>query len=80
MLTLQVQWHAKCRMNAGANHYIVGRDPAGMPHPAGSGDLYDPRHGAMVLAAAPGLSDLEVFYLFVTEVFYLLCNYTLNSV
>ncbi|XP_045446097.1 bifunctional 3'-phosphoadenosine 5'-phosphosulfate synthase isoform X1 [Melitaea cinxia] len=56
----EVQWHAKCRMNAGANHYIVGRDPAGMPHPAGSGDLYDPRHGAMVLAAAPGLSDLEI--------------------
>lgn len=47
-------------MNAGANHYIVGRDPAGLPHPAAAGDLYDPRHGALVLANAPGLSDLEV--------------------
>nr|XP_032511016.1 bifunctional 3'-phosphoadenosine 5'-phosphosulfate synthase isoform X3 [Danaus plexippus plexippus] len=56
----EVQWHAKCRMNAGANHYIVGRDPAGLPHPNGGGDLYDPRHGAIVLAAAPGLDDLEI--------------------
>ncbi|KAJ8960871.1 hypothetical protein NQ318_020170 [Aromia moschata] len=29
----EVQWHAKARMVAGANHYIVGRDPAGVPHP-----------------------------------------------
>ncbi|XP_013136805.1 PREDICTED: bifunctional 3'-phosphoadenosine 5'-phosphosulfate synthase isoform X1 [Papilio polytes] len=56
----EVQWHAKCRMNAGANHYIVGRDPAGLPHPAGTGDLYDPRHGAMLLKVAPGLNDLEI--------------------
>ncbi|XP_046960129.1 bifunctional 3'-phosphoadenosine 5'-phosphosulfate synthase isoform X1 [Vanessa cardui] len=56
----EVQWHAKCRMNAGANHYIVGRDPAGMPHPAAPGDLFDPRHGAMLLAVAPGLADLEI--------------------
>ncbi|XP_068630880.1 bifunctional 3'-phosphoadenosine 5'-phosphosulfate synthase [Battus philenor] len=56
----EVQWHAKCRMNAGANHYIVGRDPAGMPHPDGKGDLYDPRHGAMVLKMAPGLNELEI--------------------
>ena len=47
-------------MNAGANHYIVGRDPAGLPHPAGGGDLYDARHGAMVLKMAPGLNELEV--------------------
>lgn len=47
-------------MNAGANHYIVGRDPAGLPHPAGGGDLYDPRHGAMVLKMAPGLNELEI--------------------
>ncbi|CAK1552884.1 unnamed protein product [Leptosia nina] len=56
----EVQWHAKCRMNAGANHYIVGRDPAGLPHPDGSGDLYDARHGGMVLKMAPGLNDLEI--------------------
>ncbi|CAG9132776.1 unnamed protein product [Plutella xylostella] len=55
----EVQWHAKCRMNAGANHYIVGRDPAGLPHPGGSGDLFDPRHGAMCLKMAPGLDSLE---------------------
>ncbi|KAL9408184.1 hypothetical protein AB3S75_046687 [Citrus x aurantiifolia] len=26
----EVQWHAKARISAGANSYIVGRDPAGM--------------------------------------------------
>ncbi|KAF9810838.1 hypothetical protein SFRURICE_015260, partial [Spodoptera frugiperda] len=46
----EVQWHAKC----------LGRDPAGLPHPAGGGDLYDPRHGAMVLKMAPGLNELEI--------------------
>lgn len=49
-------------MNAGANLYIVGRDPAGMPHPTHGGDLYDPRHGAQVLKMAPGLGDLEVCF------------------
>ena len=29
----EVQWHAKSRLVAGANFYIVGRDPAGMAHP-----------------------------------------------
>ncbi len=49
-------------MTAGANFYIVGRDPAGLPHPNGTGrDLYDPTHGGRVLAAAPGLAaDLEI--------------------
>ncbi|XP_077291537.1 3'-phosphoadenosine 5'-phosphosulfate synthase isoform X2 [Arctopsyche grandis] len=56
----EVQWHAKARMNAGANLYIVGRDPAGMPHPIHGGDLYDPRHGAQVLKMAPGLLELEI--------------------
>jgi len=57
-----VQWHAKARMSAGANFYIVGRDPAGVPHPDPniSGDLFDPTHGARVLTMAPGLSDLEI--------------------
>ena len=32
-------------MNAGANFYIVGRDPAGIPHPNTKSDLYDPTHG-----------------------------------
>jgi len=57
-----VQWHAKARMSAGANFYIVGRDPAGVPHPDGTlgCDLFDPTHGARVLTMAPGLSDLEI--------------------
>lgn len=56
----EVQWHAKSRMNAGASFYIVGRDPAGMPHPDGSGDLYDASHGQRVLKMAPGLDRLEI--------------------
>jgi ATP sulfurylase len=51
----------RARLNAGANFYIVGRDPAGMPHPENpSIDLYDPSHGARVLKMAPGLSGLEI--------------------
>eukprot|EP00745_Piridium_sociabile_P000103 TRINITY_DN100705_c0_g1_i1.p1 TRINITY_DN100705_c0_g1~~TRINITY_DN100705_c0_g1_i1.p1 ORF type:complete len:615 (+),score=180.31 TRINITY_DN100705_c0_g1_i1:309-2153(+) len=56
----EVQWHAKARMATGANFYIVGRDPAGMPHPDGSRDLYDHSHGAKVLTMAPGLTQLEI--------------------
>nr|CAD7198648.1 unnamed protein product [Timema douglasi] len=58
----EVQWHAKARMVAGANFYIVGRDPAGMPHPDKSldRDLYDATHGAHVLRKAPGLTQLEI--------------------
>ncbi|CAH8612234.1 unnamed protein product [Heterobilharzia americana] len=57
----EVQWHARTRMLAGAQFYIVGRDPAGLPHPDGSGiDLYDPTHGAKVLSMAPGLSGLKI--------------------
>lgn len=61
----EVQWHAKARMIAGANFYIVGRDPAGVPHPRGKeaspgGNLYDATHGGRVLKAAPGLNSLEI--------------------
>ncbi|KAK4873378.1 hypothetical protein RN001_015407 [Aquatica leii] len=61
----EVQWHAKSRMNAGANFYIVGRDPAGIPHPLGKqgspdGNLYDVTHGARVLKMAPGLNTVEI--------------------
>ncbi|KAM0725416.1 Bifunctional 3'-phosphoadenosine 5'-phosphosulfate synthase [Formica fusca] len=60
----EVQWHAKARMIAGANFYIVGRDPAGVPHPNKSvtpdGNLYDATHGARVLSTAPGLWNLEI--------------------
>ncbi|KOX68057.1 Bifunctional 3'-phosphoadenosine 5'-phosphosulfate synthase [Melipona quadrifasciata] len=61
---VEVQWHAKARMNAGANFYIVGRDPAGIPHPnknaTPDGNLYDPTHGARVLSIARGLQSLEI--------------------
>jgi 3'-phosphoadenosine 5'-phosphosulfate synthase len=62
MMNLQVQWHAKARMSAGAQFYIVGRDPAGLPHPDTSKgtDLYEPTHGGRVLSAAPGLPRLEI--------------------
>lgn len=43
-----MQWHAKARMSTGANFYIVGRDPAGMPHPEGGKDLYEATHGGKV--------------------------------
>ncbi|CAF0848679.1 unnamed protein product [Brachionus calyciflorus] len=56
----EVQWHAKTRMNAGANFYIVGRDPAGMPHPDTKQDIYDATHGARVLQMAPGLEQLKI--------------------
>lgn len=47
-------------MVAGANFYIVGRDPAGMPHPETKEDLYEATHGKKVLQMAPGLTKLEV--------------------
>ncbi|XP_031270032.1 ATP sulfurylase 2 [Pistacia vera] len=56
----EVQWHAKARINAGANFYIVGRDPAGMGHPTEKRDLYDPDHGKQVLSMAPGLEKLNI--------------------
>ncbi|XP_042026341.1 ATP sulfurylase 1, chloroplastic-like [Salvia splendens] len=56
----EVQWHAKARINAGANFYIVGRDPAGMAHPIEKRDLYDADHGKKVLSMAPGLERLNI--------------------
>jgi len=56
----EVQWHAKARMNAGCQFYIVGRDPAGMKHPATDEDMYDPWHGKKALTFAPGLEKLEI--------------------
>ncbi|XP_074848085.1 bifunctional 3'-phosphoadenosine 5'-phosphosulfate synthase 1 isoform X2 [Carettochelys insculpta] len=56
----EVQWHCRSRMVSGANFYIVGRDPAGMPHPETGKDLYEPSHGAKVLTMAPGLKTLEI--------------------
>jgi 3'-phosphoadenosine 5'-phosphosulfate synthase len=56
----EVQWHAKARMNAGCQYYIVGRDPAGMGHPTEDRDMFDPWHGKKVLSMAPGLEKLEI--------------------
>lgn len=56
----EVQWHAKARMATGANFYIVGRDPAGMPHPDTKQDIYNATHGSKVLTMAPGLTQLEI--------------------
>lgn len=56
----EVQWHCRTRMISGANFYIVGRDPAGMPHPETKQDLYEPTHGAKVLSMAPGLTSVEI--------------------
>lgn len=56
----EVQWHARCRLIAGAEFYIVGRDPAGLKRPGSDQDLYDPTHGAKVLTMAPGLAGLEI--------------------
>ena len=56
----EVQWHAKSRMNAGVTHYIVGRDPAGMTHPAWKQSMYASSHGVKVLRLAPGLKNLQL--------------------
>lgn len=57
----EVQWHAKARVVTGARFYIVGRDPAGIPHPEESQkNLYDPTHGRKVLQMAPGLMEMEI--------------------
>ena len=44
----EVQWHARGRMAAGIQFYIVGRDPAGIADPDTKDYLYDPTHGAKV--------------------------------
>ncbi|KAM6951222.1 bifunctional 3'-phosphoadenosine 5'-phosphosulfate synthase 2b [Aplochiton taeniatus] len=56
----EVQWHCRARMIGGANFYIVGRDPAGMPHPLTNQDLYEASHGSKVLGMAPGLVTVEI--------------------
>ncbi|CAB3406337.1 unnamed protein product [Caenorhabditis bovis] len=56
----EVQWHARSRIAAGIQQYIVGRDPAGIPKPGGTEALYDTTHGAKVLSMAPGLSGLRI--------------------
>lgn len=76
----EVQWHAKARINAGANFYIVGRDPAGMGHPTEKRDLYDADHGKKVLSMAPGLERLNILPFKVNYMnFQLFCPATITS-
>jgi 3'-phosphoadenosine 5'-phosphosulfate synthase len=56
----EVQWHAYARLNGGATHYIVGRDPAGMKHPGKDEDIYHMWHGQTMLQQTPGLKGLEL--------------------
>jgi len=56
----EVQWHAYARLNGGATHYIVGRDPAGMKHPAKDEDIYEMWHGQKMLMSAPGLQKMQL--------------------
>ncbi|KAB2622952.1 ATP sulfurylase 1 [Pyrus ussuriensis x Pyrus communis] len=56
----KVQWHAKAGINAGADFYIVGQDPAGMGHPTEKKDLSDADYGKKVLSMAPGLERLNI--------------------
>jgi len=56
----EVQWHASARIQGGATHYIVGRDPAGMKHPATDQDLYEMWHGQKMLQTTPGLRQIQL--------------------
>lgn len=57
----EVQWHAKARLVAGVDYYIVGRDPAGLKDPSNPEcDLYDGTHGAKVLEMTHGLQCLNI--------------------
>ena len=46
-------------MVVGAQFYIVGRDPAGMPHPDTKKDLYDPTHGKKV-SSSPSCGEIFI--------------------
>ena len=48
-------------MATGANFYIVGRDPAGMPHPEGGRDLYEHTHGRKVNLSQDMVSEVSQF-------------------
>jgi len=56
----EVQWHAMARLNGGATHYIVGRDPAGMKHPTQDRDIYEMWHGQKMLQLNPGLQKMKL--------------------
>eukprot|EP01063_Lacrimia_lanifica_P034109 TRINITY_DN6231_c2_g1_i1.p1 TRINITY_DN6231_c2_g1~~TRINITY_DN6231_c2_g1_i1.p1 ORF type:complete len:1158 (+),score=462.41 TRINITY_DN6231_c2_g1_i1:43-3474(+) len=58
----EVQWHAKSRRVAGADYFIVGRDPAGLgysdQHQSKGEDVYQADHGRYVLQMSPGMGGL----------------------
>lgn len=57
----EVQWHAKARLVAGIDFYIVGRDPAGTKDPSNHDrDLYEPTHGSKILEITPGLQTVKI--------------------
>lgn len=57
----EVQWHAKARLVAGIDYYIVGRDPAGLKDPSDpEKDLYDATHGSKILEMTPGLQSINI--------------------
>eukprot|EP01065_Artemidia_motanka_P045793 TRINITY_DN679_c0_g1_i1.p1 TRINITY_DN679_c0_g1~~TRINITY_DN679_c0_g1_i1.p1 ORF type:complete len:1111 (+),score=380.75 TRINITY_DN679_c0_g1_i1:115-3333(+) len=63
----EVQWHAKSRRVVGADYFIVGRDPAGLPYSdayakahnqSKADDVYEPDHGRYVLQMSPGIGSM----------------------
>eukprot|EP00755_Sulcionema_specki_P038180 Sspe_Gene.23455::Locus_9109_Transcript_1_1_Confidence_1.000_Length_3391::g.23455::m.23455/K13811/PAPSS; 3'-phosphoadenosine 5'-phosphosulfate synthase len=63
----EVQWHAKSRRVAGADFFIVGRDPAGLSYSkqyakahnqSSAADVYDADHGRYVLQVSPGMENM----------------------
>ena len=59
----EVQFHARSRQLGGADYFVVGRDPAGMPFQSGPNkgeDIYAAEHGRYVLQQAPGLEGLRM--------------------
>ena len=68
----EVQFHARSRQLGGADYFVVGRDPAGMPYTSSDNagtavslhtkgdDIYEPQHGRYVLQQAPGLENMHM--------------------
>jgi 3'-phosphoadenosine 5'-phosphosulfate synthase len=68
----EVQFHARSRQLGGADYFVVGRDPAGMPYQSSANagtavslhdkgdDIYAAEHGRFVLQQAPGLENMHM--------------------